>query len=347
MATKEYDMIYLVGDVSLTDWLFNVGFGIGTNIERGLNPFKYLERKDGDIWVGNFEGVASNSSAYKGIYGKAFRIKPDALSNLNHMDYYGFANNHAMEHGGEAYVQTVKALESFGSKVFGLKERKSVVFEHQGKTVSITGMCLRIEALNEAPLYWHNPEYKEIQKEIESLPKDAFKILFVHWGNEYINRPSAAQKIFAHWLINAGFNLIIGMHPHVLQGYEDYNGGRIYYSLGNCVFDMPSEQCKIGALVGVDFINGKPVYTEKYLRIDDECCPHVVAESEILRQWRFEYLNERLKIDDNSEEYHREIQKGYKVYQKANRRQLLMSAFSHPKSFCVVLMDFVKRKLGK
>jgi hypothetical protein len=110
---------------------------------------------------------------------------------------------------------------------------------------------------------------------------------------------------------------------------------------------MPSEQCKIGALVGVDFINGKPAYSEHYLKIDEACCPHVVGEKEIPRQWRFEYLNERLKIDDNSEEYHREIQKGYKVYQKANRKQLLMSAFSHPKSFYAVLMDFMKRKLGK
>ena len=58
------------------------------------------------------------------------------------------------------------------------------------------------------------------------------------------------------------------MHPHVLQGYEDYNGKRIYYSLGNCVFDMPSEQCKIGAVVGLDFKDGKPAYTEDYLKID-------------------------------------------------------------------------------
>ena len=340
-------MIIFTGDINLTDWIFNVGFGIGTNIGKGLNPFKYLERKEDDVWIGNFEGVASSMSANSGIYSKAFRIAPDALKELHHLDCYGFANNHAMEHGGAAYKETVVALESYGSKVFGLKDRKSIVFEHQVKTVSLTGMCLRIEALNEAPLYWHNPEYKEIQEEIESLPKDAFKILYVHWGNEYINRPSAALKKFAHWLIDAGFDLIIGMHPHVLQGFEDYSEGRIYYSLGNCVFDMPSEQCKIGALVGVDFTNGKPAYLEQYLKLDNECCPHVVVESEIPRQWRFDYLNERLKIDNNSEEYHREIQKGYKVYQKANRRQLLMSAFSHPKSFCAVLIDFVKRKLGK
>lgn len=338
-------MIYFTGDINLTDWIFNVGFGIGTNISKGFDPFKYLEREDGDIWVGNFEGVASNTSVHRGIYAKAFRVEPETLKTLNHMDYYGFANNHAMEHGSEAYNETVKTLESYGSKAFGTKEKKSVVFDYQGKIVSLTGMCLRIEAQNEEPLYWHNPEYKEIKEEIETLPKDAFKVLFVHWGNEYINRPSATQKKFAHWLIDAGFDLVIGMHPHVLQGYEDYNSGRIYYSLGNCVFDMPSEQCKIGALVGLDFQGEAPIYSEQYLKIDNDCCPHVVTESVIPAHWHFDYLNDRLKIDDNSEDYHREIENGYKIYRGANRGQLLLSAFRHPQSFGAVLLDFVKRKM--
>lgn len=338
-------MIYFTGDINLTDWIFNVGFGIGTNIGKGLDPFKYLERKEDDIWIGNFEGVASTKSAYNGICAKAFRIEPEALKGLRHMDYYGFANNHAMEHGGEAYNETVKALDNYGSNVFGTKARKSVVFEHQGKTVSLTGLCLRIEAKKDEPLYWHNPEYSEIKKEIDSLPQGAFKVLYVHWGNEYINRPSATQKKFAHWLIDAGFDLIIGMHPHVLQGYEDYNGGRIYYSLGNCVFDMPSEQCKIGALVGLVFNDGKAVYTERYLRLDDDCCPHIVVKNEIPEQWQFDYLNERLKIDDNSEEYHQEIRSGYLIYRKANRKQLLASAVKYPGFFCEILKDFIKRKI--
>lgn len=340
-------MLVFTGDINLTDWIFNVGFGIGTNISRGFNPFKYLEREKNDVWIGNFEGVASNSSAYSGIYANAFRVEPEILKGLQHMDYYGFANNHAMEHGGAAYKETVAALESYGSKVFGLKDRRSIVFEHQGKTVSLTGMCVRIEALKEEPLYWHNPEYREIETEIEKLPHDAFKVLFVHWGNEYINRPSAVQKKFAHWLIDAGFDLIVGMHPHVLQGYEDYNGGRIYYSLGNCVFDMPSEQCKIGSLVSVDFSKGEPIYTEQYLKIDKERCPRVVNEKEIPQEWRYNYLNERLKIDDNSEGYHQEIRKGYLVYRKANRRQLMASAVKHPGFFYEIMKDFVKRKIKR
>lgn len=337
-------MIFLTGDINLTDWMFNVGFGIGTNIGKGLNPLKYLERKEGDLWVGNFEGVASYVSANNGIYAKAFRVEPDILNSVSHMDIYGLANNHAMEHGPEAYRETVKAINAYGSKVFGLRNQKSCVFEHQGRMISITGMCTRIEATKWEPLYWHNPEYKEIEEELAQQPQDAFKVLYIHWGNEYINRPSAAQKKFAHWLIDAGFDLIIGMHPHVLQGYEDYKGKRIYYSLGNCVFDMPSEQCKIGALVIIDLASGEPKYLEQYIHLDHECCPHVVPENEIPSHWHFSFLNERLHIDDNTEEYHSEINKGYLVYRKANRKQILMSAFSHPKAFMSVLVDFIKRK---
>lgn len=338
-------MIHFTGDINLTDWMFNVGFGIGTNIGKGLDPFKYLGREEGDLWVGNFEGVASPVSANSGIYAKAFRIEPKLLNNVSHMDIYGFANNHAMEHGPEAYRETVKAINGYGSKVFGLRDQKSCVFEYQGRTVSITGMCTRIEATKWEPLYWHNPEYKEIEEELASLPSDAFKVLYIHWGNEYINRPSAAQKKFAHWLIDAGFDLIIGMHPHVLQGYEDYKGKRIYYSLGNCVFDMPSEQCKIGALVSVDLSSGTPKYSEQYIHLDNECCPHAVPEKEIPSHWQFSFLNECLKNDDNSEEYHNEITRGYLIYRKANRKQILMSAFTHPISFMSVLIDFIKRKL--
>lgn len=337
-------MIHFVGDINLTDWMFNVGFGIGTNIGKGLDPLKYLERKEDDLWVGNFEGVASLVSDNSGIYAKAFRIEPEVLNNISHMDIYGFANNHAMEHGPEAYRETVKAINGYGSKVFGLCDQKSCVFMHQGRMVSITGMCTRIEATKWDPLYWHNPEYKEIEEELAQLPKDVFKVLYIHWGNEYINRPSAAQKKFAHWLIDAGFDLIIGMHPHVLQGYEDYKGKRIYYSLGNCVFDMPSEQCKIGALVSVDLSSGSLKYSEQYIHLDNECCPHIVSEKDIPSHWHFSFLNERLKIDDNAEEYYREINKGYLVYRKANRKQILLSTFTHPKAFMSVLADFIKRK---
>ena len=142
--------------------------------------------------------------------------------------------------------------------------------------MSITGFSQRVDAFSEAPCYWHNPEYKEIEDEFTSLPQDAFKIVFVHWGNEFINRPSSQQKRFAHWLVDTGFDLVIGMHPHILQGYETYHGKHIFYSLGNFVFDMAWEPTHYGAIVNVDFSKETIVPSVKYVRINDDFAPLIV-----------------------------------------------------------------------
>ena len=339
-------MIHFVGDINLTDWDFNVGFGIGSNIAKGFNPFEYIKRDSDDLWVGNFEGVASSVSSRSGINANVFRIDPVFLNRLDHFDFYGFANNHAMQHGSDAYRMTVDVLESYDSKVLGSIKRKSIVTEHQGKLLSLTGMSLRIDEFSESPLYWHNPEYNDIALELESLPRDAYKILFVHWGNEYINRPSSAQKKFAHWLIDSGFDLIIGMHPHILQGYEIYNRKHIYYSLGNFVFDMPWEPCKIGAIVDVDFVESEPVFTERYVRIDSKCCPHYIQETEVPENFRFKHLNTILSKEDNSEAYHFEMNACYRIYRKANHRGIMIKLVRHPLSALGIIRDFVKRRFN-
>ncbi len=137
-------MLRFVGDINLTDWDFNVGNGIGSRISQGFDPFSHLTRSDGDCWIGNYEGVASDTSCKEGYILKVFRVPPKGLANLHHFDVYGFANNHAMQHGSEAYWNTVKALESFGSKVFGTNKTKTVVIEHQGREISLSEVCLRI-----------------------------------------------------------------------------------------------------------------------------------------------------------------------------------------------------------
>lgn len=336
-------MLVFAGDINLTDWYFNVGFGIGTRIANGFDPFHNLNRSSGDLWVGNFEGVASNITVNSGFKGKVFRVEPDTLRTLKHFDVYGIANNHAMQHGSEAYLQTFNAIKSYGSNCFGANKQKSVVMEHQGKKVSFTGMSLRIDDFTDEPLYWYNPEYSEIETELKFLPQDAFKVLYIHWGNEYINRPSAIQKKLAHWLIDVGFDLIIGMHPHVLQGYEEYKGKYIFYSLGNFVFDMAWEPTTIGAIVKFDLITNRPFVG--YIRIQKDCAPKLVRESDIPNNWRFTYLNEVLKKDDNSEQYHMEIDKNYVVYRKANHQYIIRNMIKYPKLGIWLIMDFIRRRV--
>lgn len=338
-------MLRFVGDINLTDWDFNVGYGIGSRIVEGFDPFSHLKRSDEDCWIGNFEGVASDTSCKDGYPSNVFRVSPKALANLHHFDVYGFANNHAMQHGAEAYWNTVSALESFGSKVFGTSRQRTVVIEHQGRMLSLSGVSLRVDEFTQKPEYWYNPEYSELESENSLLPNNIFNVLFIHWGNEYINRPSSAQKKFAHWLIDAGFDLIIGMHPHVLQGYEVYKGKRIYYSLGNFVFDMPSEACKYGAIVSVDLERDEPVFKEEYIRIDETCSPQLVEERLVPESCRFAFLNKVLMIEDNSEQYHQEIRNEYRKYHKISRKHILKQICLHPRSAASLIKDFIKRRI--
>ena len=62
--------------------------------------------------------------------------------------------------------------------------------------------------------------------------------IFVHWGSEYTHVPSDRQRSLARAFIDAGADLVIGAHPHVVQPVEIYNGKVIFYSLGNFVFDQ-------------------------------------------------------------------------------------------------------------
>lgn len=337
-------MLRFVGDINLTDWDFNFGFGIGSRISQGYNPFSLIKRKESDLWIGNFEGVASDVTEKTGMPAKVFRVNTDAIKMLSHLDVYGFANNHAMQHGREAYNQTVNILKEMGAQVFGVNNARSIVIEHQGKKVSLSGCSFRIDEFTHNPCYWYNPEYIEIVNEIRSLPKDAFKVFFVHWGNEFINRPASQQKKFAHWLIDAGFDLIIGMHPHVLQGYEDYNGKRIYYSLGNFIFDMAWVGCRYGAIVGVDLSGENPVFHNQYVFIDEACTPRIVAEENVPDQFCFKFLNQQLLKEDNSEQYHSEINRVYKLYSRANRKHIVGNIFNHPSFGVAVLRDFIKRR---
>lgn len=336
-------MIFFTGDLNLTDGYFDTGFGVGSRLKQGFNPFQHIERKPEDCWIGNFEGVASEISDKTGNAVMQFRVEPQCLSHLKHFNLYGIANNHAMQHGAAAYQRTFDYLTSCGCLCFGSNLQKSQVFEHQDRRVSITGFSQRIDAFFQEPCYWHNPEYKDIEQEIKQLPEDSFKIVFVHWGNEFINRPSSPQKRFAHWLVDIGFDLVIGMHPHVLQGYEQYQGKFVFYSLGNFVFDMPWEPTKYGAIVSVDLLNETIV--PKYVKINDEFAPQIIDEKDVPQEFCFDYLNEQLVKEDNSEEYHAEINRCYKQYRKANHKDIAKKMLAHPSVNSGVIKDFIKRRL--
>lgn len=338
-------MIKFVGDINYTDGFFDTGFGVGTSIREGRNPFQYIKREDTDIWIGNFEGVASETSNKSGIYTKQFRIDPSLIASINHFDIYGVANNHVMQHGPEAYDNLLLHIENSGTRYVGTDTARSLIFMHQEKKIGILAFSQRPENFEATPLYWSMPEYEEIESELSNLSHCDYRIVYVHWGNEFINYPYVDQKQLAHWMVDCGADLIIGMHPHVLQGYEIYNERYIFYSLGNFVFNMPWMDTKYSATITLDVQNDFAISYD-YIHIGDDYFPRVVSKDDIPDRFHFEYLNSLLAAHVENELYYKEVFVAMSRYRKANNAALLRNIFRFKmRDLYDIVVDALKRKL--
>lgn len=338
-------MIRICGDVSITDGFFDVGYGLGSRIKTGFNPISNIHKGE-DFWIGNFEGVTSSKSVLTGTSANQFRIDPKDLGeSLSLFDIMGVANNHVMQHGVDAYKETCDILENKGIVTFGENIQKTKLFKVGSQKYSITGFSQRIDQFSDKPLYWHNPEYSALKNEIDGLPKDAFKIAYIHWGYEYVNRPSTQQKQFAHLLIDFGYDLIVGMHPHIMQGFELYKNKYIFYSIGNFTFDMPWEPTKYGAIVNVDDNDGNVVISYDYVFIDSNLSTHIIEEDQVPDRYRFSSLNQLIDIEDNGESYFHEVDYYYRKYRKANHMDIFKKIMKHPRSSFYILKDFINRRV--
>jgi poly-gamma-glutamate synthesis protein (capsule biosynthesis protein) len=134
------------------------------------------------------------------------------------------ANNHTFDYGQIGYEDTIVALDEAGVGYFG--NGKILIEEINGISVGFIGMLSEhrvwqaIEAL----------EYLEARG-VE------LKIVSYHWGSNDQTHQSAGQIAAGRLLIDHGADLVVGHHPHVLQGIEKYNGRYIAYSLGDFIFD--------------------------------------------------------------------------------------------------------------
>ncbi len=336
-------MLRIIGDCNFADGFFDIGFGTGSSIKKGANPFQNIKDKDSDdFWIGNFECVCADISCNHGISAQQFIISRTACSHVEHLNFYGVANNHVMQHGIEAYKQMVEYLRSQGVIIAGTKDIPTARFEHQRKKVSITVFNQRPENFTRPPLYWAMPEYNIVKEELDKQRDCNYRIVYVHWGVEFINYPYNDQKQFAHFLIDSGADLVIGMHPHVMQGYEVYKNKYIFYSLGNCVFNMPWEPTKYSLQVNVDLETEEVSY--RYFHIEKDYFPEYIDN--VPEKYTMEYLNGLLEICEDNEVYFAKAKNYLSQYRKANRKEILKNAWKLKYSdLFSVATDFVKRKL--
>lgn len=341
-------MIWFTGDINYSDGCFDIGIGTGTKIKKGLDPFLHLAKKKEDIWVANFECVCSSISINKGYASKEFRIEPDLIKRLSHPNIYSVANNHVMQHGTEAYKDMLHNILSFGSDFVGTNEKKTLFFHHSGKSVAISSFSLRPENFKFGTAYWYNPELKDIEQEFYSNVKIAnFKVAYIHWGIEYMNYPYIDQRKIAHFLIDLGYDLIIGMHPHILQGYEIYKEKYIFYSLGNTIFNMAWYKTKYGALVYVDLSTEKPSIGYKYISINSNYSPKIILETDVPEDCRFGYLNSLIDHNTENEKYFKTLLKFNNDYRTANHIKIFKDFFRlNPKVSYDIIKQYIIRRFN-
>lgn len=154
------------------------------------------------------------------------------------------ANNHTLDYGHEGLAQTKEHLESAGIGFFGDPQNKPgsfLVKEINGLKIGFVGYS-----------QFQKPLIDPVLAEVEEVSKLADQtIVYAHWGHEYHEEPSAAQREMAHSFVDAGADIVIGSHPHVIQPAEVYQGKMILYSLGNFLFDQIQPGTTEGLVVGM------------------------------------------------------------------------------------------------
>ncbi|MCC8161013.1 MAG: CapA family protein [Oscillospiraceae bacterium] len=179
-----------------------------------------------DLTIVNFEGTLSNQGT-RADKEFAFRGKPEYVQILtsSSVEAANLANNHSSDYGDVSLTDTIKYLNEAGISNFS--GTNTAIQEINGISVGLVG----INALNET-------EAEKLEKAIGSVKSLGAQLVIVsiHWGEEKATEPNADQIELAHKAVDLGANLVIGTHPHVLQGFEKYNGSYIAYSLGNFCF---------------------------------------------------------------------------------------------------------------
>ncbi len=206
-----------------------------------------------DIFMANNEFPYSKRGTPTAGKQYAFRSKPENVNLLHEMgiDIVGLANNHAYDHGPDALSDTVDILNEAKVPFVGAGKNideacKPAYFKINGKTISYTAATQieRVanpdtkEATADSPGVLRTLDATRYVKVIEEAKANSdFCIAFVHWGSENTDLVEASQRDLAKKYVAAGADLIVGAHPHCLQGLDYVDGVPVIYSLGNFWFN--------------------------------------------------------------------------------------------------------------
>lgn len=244
-------MLHAVGDIAFGDHPLCTGFGTHSRCRESAIGFPFQRARPAlegaDIVFGNLECTLSERGLRRGDYDSVqMRGEPRYLEDLVNAGFTALnvANNHSLQHGPDAFRDSTQMLQERGITVCGLnrgdyRHARPAIVETNGLRVAFLGYSLRPRQY-----FMHEPLYAEgytdaIVEDVRTVRADADNVVVsLHWGSEFIDRPAPQDIAVAHRIIDAGADLIVGHHPHVLRGIGRRGRGIILYSLGNFVCDM-------------------------------------------------------------------------------------------------------------
>ncbi len=250
--------LLFVGDMMFDRTMRNVAEAKGYDylfscVDRYLDSF--------DMVIGNLEGpITENPSLSTGTKpggagNTTFTFDRDVARALSHNNIrmVSLGNNHIYDFGAAGARSTMNELKKRGVEYFGAPNGSMVA------TTTVRGVKLAFVSFNQF-LGQNDPEKtKDAVAKIKG--ESDFVAVYSHWGEEYSPATDYEKKL-AREFIDAGADMVVGSHPHVIQEHEIYKGKHIFYSLGNFIFDQYwTESVRTGG--GVEALVGNKVVLAK------------------------------------------------------------------------------------
>jgi poly-gamma-glutamate synthesis protein (capsule biosynthesis protein) len=206
--------------------------------------------RNADLTIANFEGsFTERGSAAVKLY--TFRTPPRFAPGLAGagIDLVSLGNNHAADYGPDGLADTLAALDSAGVRHAGAgmneaDARRPAQLAVDGQRVAFLSYTNIMENTFAGPDSFGVAlaTTDVIDADVRAAKAQAdVVVVALHSGVEYTDAPQPDQQQLARAAIDAGAALVLGHHPHTLQGVERYGGGLIFYSLGNFVFDLDND----------------------------------------------------------------------------------------------------------
>jgi len=191
-----------------------------------LQNVRHIFEED-DLTILNLEGVFTDETRHMG---KRFNHRADPrfveMLSSSGVDAVSLGNNHTEDYFEKGYNDTLEHLESVGVAYFG--NEFNTILEIKGIKVGLFGHLMWDWLADERIILASIEELKENGAELI--------IAYFHWGEEYVHTPNQSQRRLGRYTIDNGADLVLGAHPHIVQGIEVYNGKNIVYSLGNFAY---------------------------------------------------------------------------------------------------------------